>query len=164
MTRSEGELGVPDGDFQIRNGKTWGIYLKTMCFYCDSKHTTYLIFWNFPCLFLVIRVYFFLYHPQITHLSNLLWYLIIILLSSWHFSSSACMPPSAPPPTSMVYNTYHLHCSFLLLFFCWLYLILHSFSNWSCVIYWSLSYYTQRVLWNTLVSLWFRDTQHSINQ
>lgn len=115
MTRSEGELGVPDGDFQIRNGKTWGIYLKTMCFYCDSKHTTYLIFWNFPCLFLVIRVYF-LYHSQITHLSNLL-YLIITLLSSWHFSSSACMPPSAPPPTSMVYNTYHLHCSFLLLFF-----------------------------------------------
>lgn len=54
MTRSEGEWAVPDGAFQIRNGKTWGIYLKTMCFYYNSKHS---MPWNFgtppPGLFLV---------------------------------------------------------------------------------------------------------------
>lgn len=34
-----GKWAATDRARQIKNGKTWGIYLKTMCFYYNSKHS-----------------------------------------------------------------------------------------------------------------------------
>lgn len=63
-TRSEREWSVPDGTFQIRNGKTRGIYFKTTCFYCNSKHIKSLI--------RISQWQFHLFWTKCTRLSDLL--------------------------------------------------------------------------------------------
>lgn len=47
-----GKWVVPDGAPQIKNGKTWGIYLKMVCFYYNSKHSATWYCGTPPCLFL----------------------------------------------------------------------------------------------------------------